>query len=273
MGRGLMVGQRFLVPEIVGSSPTAPAKKFYLLEQMENNYKNDFEKFLSHTDEKQVLLSSISGEIEKYKVKSLLDIGAGNGLLSVPLSEKVENYLAIEPHQSFAAKLRAAGLEVIENVFPLKVPGTFDMVLASHSISYERDSFEPFVKEAWRSVKSRGIFLIITYRGQEDDWTQLMKSLGGNHEDPNRIGFNQILVLLSPLGKLRTRKVITKVRTKSLDDMVQALSFVASNGDPRRKIEFIKNKPRLEKILKQKYQDEDGYSFPFQHFFIITQKP
>ena len=72
---------------------------------MEDIYKNDFEKFLSHTDEKKVLLDEISKEIEKHKTESLLDIGAGNGLLSIPLSKKVESYLAVEPNKKFVLDL------------------------------------------------------------------------------------------------------------------------------------------------------------------------
>ena len=239
---------------------------------MGDSYKNDFEKFLTYTNEKQVLLVEISKEIEKHKAKSLLDIGAGNGLLSVPLSKKVESYLTIEPNKGFVAKLRATELEVIEGTFPLEISGTFDVVLASHSISYSRDLFEPFIKEAWKLVKPKGVFLIITYRGQEDDWTRLMKDFGENHEDPNRVGFNQIVELLASLGEVKTRKFITHVKTDKLEDMVQALSFVASDGKPEKKIEFLKNRSRLEKILNKKYQDENGYFFPFQHFFITTEK-
>lgn len=239
---------------------------------MEDIYKNDFEKFLSHTDEKQILLAEISREIREHEIKSLLDIGAGNGLLSIPLSKEVESYLAIEPNEKFVAKLRKAGLKVVEGKFPLEIPTTFDMVLASHSISYRKDLFEPFIKRAWELVKPNGIFLIITYRGHEDDWTKLMKELGENHEDQNRVGFNQIVELLALLGDVKTRKIITRVKTKNLDDMVQALSFVASGGKPEKKAIFWEKSSKLENILKQKYQDNNGYAFPFQHFFLITQK-
>lgn len=239
---------------------------------MEDIYKNDFEKFLTHTDEKQVLLAEISEEIARHKSKSLLDIGAGNGLLSIPLSKKVENYLAIEPNKSFVAKLRKVGLKVIEGTFPFEIFGTFDMVLASHSISYSRILFEPFIKEAWKLIKPQGVFLFVTYRGQEDDWTRLMKDIGKKHEDLNRVGFNQIIELLASLGEVKTRKVITQVKTDKLEDMIQALSFVASNGKPEKKAEFIKYRLRLEKTLSKKYRHNNSYCFPFQHFFITTKK-
>lgn len=239
---------------------------------MEDNYKNDFEKFISHTDEKKVLVEEISKEIDKYSVESLLDIGAGNGSLSIPLSKKVRRYLAVEPNENFVSRLREAGLEVVGNKFPSIISDTFDMALSSHSISYKRDSFKPFITKAWKLVKPRGVFLIITFRGQEDDWTRLMKDLGENHEDKNRVGFNQIIEILSSIGKVKTRKVITQLKTDNLEDMMQALSFVASGGKPEKKESFMKNRSRLEKTLNLKYRKNNDYSFPFQHFFIMTKK-
>jgi len=239
---------------------------------MEDIYKNDFEKFISHTDEKQILLDEILKEVEEYDTKSLLDIGAGNGLLSIPLSRKAKSYLAVESNEKFVSKLRKAGLEVIEGKFPLEISGLFDMVLASHSISYRNDLFKSFIKKAWGLVKPNKVLLAITYRGEEDDWTKLMKELGENHEDQNRVVFNQMVELLASLGAVKTRKFITKVQTKNLDDMVQALSFVASNGELKKKAEFLKQSKKLEKILKQNYRDSNGYLFPFQHFLLTTQK-
>ena len=219
-----------------------------------------------------ILLNEISKEIEKNKSESLLDIGAGNGLLSIPLSKKVNKYLAIEPNKNFIVKLRENGVSVLEGAFPMEVPETFDIVLASHSISYQKNSLEEFIREGWKAVKPGGIFLIITYRGQEDDWTRLMKNLGENHEDRNRVVFGRMIQTLSSLGRVKTRKVITKVKTENLEDMVQSLMFVASGGKREKKEQFFKKKSQLVKILKHGYQDKNGYFFPFQHFFITTQK-
>lgn len=239
---------------------------------MKDVYGSDFEKFLAHTDEKQILLEEISKEIEKYDVKSLLDIGAGNGVLSIPLSKRVENYLAVESNKNFVAKLRKAGLAVREGNFPLVISRSFDMVLASHAVSYLKDLFEPFIYEAWKSVNPGGVFLVITYRGQEDDWTRLMRELGENRENPNRVGFNSIIELLASLGEVKMRKAITKVRTENIEYMLFALSFVASDGEAEKKEAFLQKQAQLCKILDSRYKDAEGFFFPFQHFFIIAKK-
>jgi SAM-dependent methyltransferase len=238
---------------------------------MTNDYKNDFEKFLSHTDEKVILLDEITKEIEKCGAKSLLDIGAGDGQLSIPISKKVTTYLAVEPKKDFVEKLKEANLNVIQGTFPLEVPGIFDFVLSSHSISYDKELYEAFVRKAMNLLNPGGTFLIITYRGQEDDWTDLMKHFGENPIDRNRVGFNKIIELLYSLGDVKTRKVATFVRTKNLEDMIQALSFVASNGNVVAKNKFLEHRSQLEKILSSRYKDGESYFFPFQHFFITTR--
>lgn len=247
---------------------------------MTDSYINDFQKFLSHTDEKGILLDEIAKEIEKYNIHSLLDIGVGDGLLGIPLSEKVDKYLAIEQKEEYVRELNDGGLEVMQGKFPMKIDESFDLVLSSHSLgSYRKENFESFVREAWKLVNPKGILLIITYRGQEDDWTNLMDYIGARNErsdikieDYNRVGYNTLLELLNSLGEIKIRKVVTRVETNNIEDMIQALCFVFSYGKAEKKEQFISFRTKLEKIFNSKYKDDKGYYFPFQHFFITVQK-
>jgi len=247
---------------------------------MTDSYINDFQKYLSHTDEKEIFLDEITKEIKKYEVHSLFDIGAGGGLLSIPLSKKVGRYLAIEQKEEYVKKLKDAGLEVIQGEFPMKISESFDMVLSSHSISsYRKEYLESFAKEAWKFVKPNGILLIITYKGQEDDWTNLMDQIGVKKEqfdikieDYNRLGYNTLIELLNSLGEIKTKKVITKVVTDNIEDMIQALCFVFSYGKTEKREQFLSLCTKLENILNSQYRDGMRYYFPFQHFFIVTQK-
>lgn len=210
----------------------------------ESEYKNDFEKFLAHTNEKDVLAREIGADIVRFKINSILDIGAGNGLMNIPLSKRVDTYTAVEQNPIFVEKLAEAGINVIEAHFPVHIEGAYDLVLVSHATSYKEDSFEPFVRAGWNLVAPHGRLLIITYRGQEDDWTELMKQIRQPTSDSNRIGYNRLVELLFSLGEVKVRKVTTTVQTDNIDDMVDALSFVASDGNPERKAEFLKQTPK-----------------------------
>lgn len=243
-----------------------------MIHQSQEVYKNDFETFLSHTNEKAILLEEIVKEIQSNKYRSILDIGAGNGLLSIPLSKQVDTYLAVEPKDSFVEKLRSAGIKTVHDFFPTNIEGNFDMVLSSHSISYDESKFDTFVQSAWDLVANQGQLLIITYRGQEDDWTDFMRELGHNPIDENRKGYNALIMLLNSLGEVKYRKVRSTVKTDSLAEMVDALAFVAGDGVPEIKEQFLRKRSHIEKIIQSQYHKDGVYEFPFWHYFISTLK-
>ncbi len=121
-----------------------------------DSYGGDFEFFLQHTTEKNVLFREIKKEIEKHPVQSLLDIGAGEGSLSIPLSKAVNEYLAVEMKPEFAQKLQKAGVTVIESeIQKATISNQFDTVLMSHSL-YFREDYRGFTEKAWSLVKPGG---------------------------------------------------------------------------------------------------------------------
>ena len=73
---------------------------------MEEQYIKDFETFLKHTDEKEVLYQALAEEIKSNHFSSILDIGAGNGDLSLPLSKLVNRYLAVEQKPKYVQRLK-----------------------------------------------------------------------------------------------------------------------------------------------------------------------
>lgn len=230
-------------------------------------YKQDFEKFLAASNEKEIARREILTEMRAHNIDSLLDIGAGNGILSIPLVEHVSSYLAIERNPRFVSQLRSAGLEVIEGEFPLKIGRTFDMVLSSHSLSRNLDPLL-FVQKAFDLVSPGGVLLIITYRGASDDWNNLMSALGYKNNNDDVIFFNKITALMGALGKFEVRKVQAFVATSSLQEMIDVLSFVASGTIAGQKEEFLEKTVALSKILDEKYRTAKGYEFPFQHYFL-----
>ncbi len=238
---------------------------------METTYINDFDTFLRCTNEKDVLVREVTHELKQYKCDSLLDVGAGNGLMAIPLSQRVSVYTAVEPKETYVAFLRKAGLHVIHSTFPVAIQEMYDAVLFSHVFSYIHPNHEELITSAWDRIRPGGVLLVITYRGEEDDLTKLVRSLNiGNSQEYSEI-FENMVQFLSSLGTTVTRKVITTVKTKTVKEMIQALSFVAGNGIPERKENFLVHEKYLSTYL-EKYKVDDEYVFPFQHFIITTQK-
>ncbi len=234
-------------------------------------YKEDFEKFLIHTNEKSVLLQAIKQEIDNHNISSLLDVGPGDGRLSIPLSLEVKNYLGVESNPLYVDKLRAANLRILSEDFPLNINESFDMVLMSHSLTYKPNLIIDFITKGWELLDSPGIIMIIIFRSELDDWTCLLSEIGENPLKKYQDCYTVIEETLKSYGNLEIKKVITEVTTDTLDDMIEALSFVASDGNLERKKLFLSHSKQLKEMLK-KYTKNDLYYFPFQHICLLVKK-
>ncbi len=234
---------------------------------MKGIYEKDFQKFLLHTDEKKILFERISEEIRKRKVSSLLDIGAGDGFLSVPLSRTVDRYLAIERSPIFIKKLRDEGLEVIPEEFPCKVRGKFDMVLVSHSLPEK--NYKEFVNTAWEAVSPGGTLLIITHREKEGEWGELLQTMG--EVGSNFYTYAEVKSHVELLGETEVKKFTSHVYSREEDEVLESLSFVFSEGDEEKKKRFMRQESWLRDFLSD-YKKNEGIFFPFNHFFITCVK-
>ena len=98
-----------------------------------------------------------------------------------------------------------------------------------------------------------------------------MQQLGSNSASNNRVAMDGIHRFMRSLGTVEIGRVQAFVPTSELDELVSALSFVASGGQPDQKEGFLQQTPPAEELLR-KYQSEAGYAFPFTHYFLEGQK-
>ncbi len=239
--------------------------------EKDQQYKQDFEKFLIYTNEKKVLLHAIKKEIASHNISSLLDIGPGDGRLSIPLSLEVTSYLGVESNKLYIDKLRQENLRILPGNFPLFINETFDMVLMSHSLTYKPNLINDFIIKGWELLHSPGIIMIIIFRAERDDWTTLLSEIGENPEKKYSECYQIIIKTLESIGSIQIKTVTTEVRTNTLDEMIEALSFVASDGNIQKKTAFIDHEAKL-KIILEKYKQNDSYYFPFQHIVLMVKK-
>ena len=238
------------------------------------NYKSSFENFLKHTNEKKILIKFLSNYIKKLKVKSLLDIGAGNGSMAIPLSKMVNSYLAIERNKSFIKKLKLELIEVVEEEFPkgpIKLDKRFDLVLCSYVIPHDRD-FKKFITKAWRYVRPKGYLLIITHRQSHDEWGKFCKKIKFNVYWDKPSFFPKLIRYLKIFGKVSIKDVVSFIESKNLEEFFSALTFVACQGEKNKEKSFYKNKSKIIKIINREYNKKGFYKFPFKHYFILCKK-
>ncbi len=235
-------------------------------------YSKGFEKFLTHTDEKQVFIDEFTNHIKAYQTKSILDIGAGNGTVAIPIASMVQKYVAIEHNPKYIKKLQDAGLAVVEGSFPMLIDGSFDLVLLSHAISYTERNHIALISNAWDLVNPGGYLLTVTHRGESDEWSQLLDSIDMNKDEHYSEVYTEIIEALEQRGATEIRRVITTLETDNIEDMVSALSFVAGGGRQELFEQFMSSTQRVREILDKSYRHGKTYSFPFTHIFIATKK-
>ena len=222
------------------------------------------------SDQKDVLFREISSYIKDYKVKSLLDIGAGDGVLAKKLANRVSQYFAIESNKKRAKNFKALGLKVRCTRFPKKIGKRFDMVLASHSIPENKKLYKTFLKTAWNSLNDKGVLLIITFKGQHGELRNLRnkwrsgKDLKSNDEKLYRVMLN----ILNIYGKVKIHRAVSRFQSENIDEIINlALKSIGPKKSNKEAcIKFLK------KLLKTKYFSNGVYFFPHEHIFVSVLK-
>lgn len=234
-------------------------------------YSEAFEAFLAHTDEKQVLLYELGRRVGAFKASSMLDIGAGNGDLSIPLSRYLTRYVALEQKHDYAERLRAAGLVTIEGAFPQPIAERFDLVLACHSLPSSRSSWEPFLHAAWGCVSERGHLLLVTFEDEKSPWSDLIEGAGLEDVRAREARIRPLWDFLHTLGEVTVHPIETHVTTQTREEMLRALAFVWSDGRPGH-IEAFQASARIAEALDAAYRIGTGYSFPFTHYLLEVRR-
>lgn len=220
-------------------------------------------------DQKEVLLKKISELIERYGTQSLLDIGAGQSFLALQLSQKVEKYLAIESTPKSAQKLRDANVQVIEGTFPeVDIQGTYDLVLASHSIPERVELYQSFFTKAWSHVALGGLLLVITFKGVKDELFVLTKRLRESCSDDDTLKYEAMIKILSTLGKIKMEKIVSCSGADNIEDMTNFLTF-SIGGTWSEKVAY---RPELKRIIEEKYKSGTQYIFPHTHLVFSVKK-
>ena len=220
--------------------------------------------------QKVVLVENISRYVRDIEADSLLDIGAGSLETALPLSSKVLRYDAIEQDPINAARLKNAGLNVIQGTFPFSVNGTYDLVLSSHSVPENSiESYLPFLSSAWDLTSPKGMMLVVTFKGSVGDFATIRHELLGR--SPQRCEELETIVDFyeNSGGVMEIERINSFVEAARSEDIVSFLApWLSADQNMRESIHLP-----FVRIIETRYKiRQDLFAFPTQHLFLSCRK-
>lgn len=230
-----------------------------------------YEAYLHTSDEKineaQKLLAIVS---RLPKKEAFLDIGAGLGQLTIPLSRMFKNSLAVEPNTYYARKLqeKAPGLQIINEPLQKTRLGSrkFDFILCSHVLNFipQKDWLKTI--EKLYALLDEGGKLALVIQSPEGDLSRFFEEFTGE------------LVNIFPLwGKMlkkygdsaiKADYFKSQVRTRSLHDMI-AVGLYFLN-----KKKFQNMRGEIAGYFSEHHQNASGFVISQDEILItLTKEP
>jgi len=234
---------------------------------LDADYKESFELFLSHTDEKAVIRQMLGWEINMKSINSCLDIGGGNGLLSSTLCSK-ENIIIIEPNKNFVDNLRTQGFKCIcakwENI---ELDERFDLIIVAYSITYlPKKRLSELIKKMIRHLSPEGKLVILAVDEKEGSWRNVHTYFYGLINLKHQSSTVRLKKIMRTLGA-KSVKFTTKVFADDVEQMLQILAFDFCRFGQRFKV----NSNSLKSYLSQ-FVSNGVIELEMVHWMFILQK-
>jgi len=224
-----------------------------------------------HSDQKDVLYEHIVAYAPPLQFRSILDIGAGNGVLARRLRDTYSEYLAIEEKDVFVKQLQEHSIPVLHARFPIELSSMYDMILCSHSFPESIEEYTPFIETAWKGVAAGGTLLAISFKGSDGLEKKLRDTYIGVSETSDDEMFQELIRLL------QARSMIEVSRFQSLwfSDSLEDLALFASKtigGSEEQKRKYLPDLTHTIESIRSQYPSSHRYVFPAQHVTVLARK-
>jgi cyclopropane fatty-acyl-phospholipid synthase-like methyltransferase len=189
-------------------------------------YKQSFELFLSHTNEKEVVKKILERRIDLKSVNSFLDIGGGNGSFAHILGKQIKNVLIIEPNKKFNKDLRKRGFRCICSKWEdVHLEEKFDLILAAYVVTYFPSNMtSSLINKMIRCLNKNGKLVLLAVDEKEGSWRETHSyfyDLINLKRKSTTAKLKKIMTLLDA----RQEKFTTKIYADNVNQMLEIITF------------------------------------------------
>jgi hypothetical protein len=167
-------------------------------------------------------------------------------------------------------ELQSAGLDVLYGRFPIPVTGSYDLVLASHSLPEGLEgfgtSYHEFLECAYDYAKPSGSILVITFKGGQGEIGHLRKKTIGEGIISRR-QFELLQGILSVMGNI---EIDTFQSSCHCDDLLSIVKFIEPWIYGKRYRDRYRAK--LIRTIEKRYRIKETYVIPIQHVAMACHK-
>jgi trans-aconitate methyltransferase len=193
------------------------------------DYRDAFRVFLDHTDQKKNALAWLDRAVSELPARgTLIDAGAGNGVLAARLSPQFARTIAIEPNRSLAEEFKSAcpQAELLTRGILDALPAALaDFIVCSHVFYYiERGSWADYLRRMAGWLQPRGV-LAVTIQNADTDCMRMLRAFTGVRYDLAELGER---FLVGEGGKYRAEieTVPAEIMTNDMETAVTIAEFM-----------------------------------------------
>ena len=187
-------------------------------------------KYLQYSNEKQLILDKILQIVKPKREWSFLDVGAGTGEITIPISQLVGKTTIVEESKSQVDKLlkKNSFLDIYNKKFEYVILARqFNLVLMSLVLMHIED-WKKTIEKLLACTKPEGYMFIVHHKESGDlrDFLSTFRSMINGREEEKRWRFEDIQQIIQELGeKPNVEEINATLTIPSVKEAVNLCEF------------------------------------------------